>query len=211
MEYVIVIGNGESRKGFDLYQLESLGTSIGTNAVHRDFHPDHLVCCDRRMVQEAVNNAYENPVYTRSNWYKEYSFWRNVRCLPELPYKDTKRQDDPWHWGSGGHALNLACTFDPKFIVMLGFDLYANSNNLFNNIYKSTENYNHESKPPTDPSYWIYQFHKLMGYSDPDTRWIVVNHDRWVMPEDWKKHSNVFQETYDGMAKFINKQLTKSK
>ena len=61
MKYVTVIGNGESRKSFDLYQLEWLGSTIGTNAVHRDFHPDQLVCCDRRMVQEAVNNSYENP------------------------------------------------------------------------------------------------------------------------------------------------------
>ena len=53
MKYVTVIGNGESRKSFDLYQLEWLGNTIGTNAVHRDFHPDQLVCCDRRMVQEA--------------------------------------------------------------------------------------------------------------------------------------------------------------
>jgi len=202
MEYVIVIGNGESRKGFDLYQLESLGTSIGTNAVHRDFHPDHLVCCDRRMVQEAVNNAYENPVYTRSNWYKEYSFWRNVRCLPELPYKDTKRQDDPWHWGSGGHALNLACTFDPKFIVMLGFDLYANSNNLFNNIYKSTENYNHESKPPTDPSYWIYQTAKLFEkYSN--IKFLQIQPDDWNPPEEWDQYDNFFIDNYENLQNLI--------
>jgi hypothetical protein len=37
----------------------------------------------------------------------------------------------------------------------------------------------------------------------------VVNHDRWEMPEEWIKHGNVFQETYDGMAQFINKQLNK--
>ena len=35
--------------------------------------------------------------------------------------------------------------------------------------------------------------------------------ENWKMPEEWKKHKNVFQETYEGMAKFINKQLTKSK
>jgi hypothetical protein len=44
-----------------------------------------------------------------------------------------------------------------------------------------------------------------------DCRWIVVNKADWKMPEEWKKHKNVFRETYEGMAKFINKQLTKSK
>ena len=55
-KYITVIGNGESRSEFDLYSLEWLGESIGTNAVHRDFIPNYLVCCDRRMVSEAVNN-----------------------------------------------------------------------------------------------------------------------------------------------------------
>ena len=50
-----------------------------------------------------------------------------------------------------------------------------------------------------------------MGYSDPDVRWIVVNRDNWELPKEWKQHANVYQETYNGMARFINKQLTKSK
>ena len=91
---------------------------------------------------------------------------------------------------------------------MLGFDLHPLEKDKINNMYTGSEGYTY-IKRPVDPSYWIYQFHKLMGYSDPDTRWIVVNHDRWKMPSEWKGHANVFQETYDGMAKFINKQLTK--
>ena len=151
MKYITVIGNGESRRGFDLYQLEWLGVTIGTNAVHRDFHPDHLICCDRRMVQEAVNNDYTNPVYTREDWYKQFSFWSNVRRVPDLPYVGKKRQDNPFQWGSGGHALNLACTFNPEFIIMLGFDLYGagNEQKFFNNVYKNSENYNQDNKPYT--------------------------------------------------------------
>ena len=93
---------------------------------------------------------------------------------------------------------------------MLGFDLHPLEKGKINNIYTGSEGYTY-IKRPVDPSYWIYQFHKLMEYSDPDTRWIVVNHDGWEMPKEWSQHSNVFQETYDGMAKFINKQLTKNK
>ena len=54
------------------------------------------------------------------------------------------------------------------------------------------------------------QFNKLMELS-PDVRWIVVNVKDWKMPDEWKQHKNVFQETYEGMAEWINKQLTKSK
>ena len=44
----------------------------------------------------------------------------------------------------------------------------------------------------------------------PDCRWIVVNEPEWELPEEWKK-KNVFKESYEGMAKYINKQLTKPK
>ena len=203
MKYVTVIGNGESRKTFDLYQLEWLGATIGTNAVHRDFHPDHLVCCDRRMVQEAVNNSYENPVYTRSNWYKQFSFWRNVLCLPELPYEGTKRQDDPWHWGSGGHAVNLACTMEPEFIILLGFDLWG-SNNKFNNIYKSTENYNQADKPPTDPSYWVYQTAKLFELY-PNVKFLQIQPDDWEPPQEWEQFDNFFIDNYENLQILIDK------
>ena len=84
-----------------------------------------------------------------------------------------------------------------------------NITDLINNLYKNSKGYEY-IKRPVDPSYWIHQFNKLMELS-PDTRWIVVNHEKWKMPDQWKEHKNVYQETYEGMAKFINKQLTKSK
>jgi len=37
----------------------------------------------------------------------------------------------------------------------------------------------------------------------------VVNEEGWKMPEEWKVNKNVFQDTYEGLAKFVNKQLTK--
>lgn len=203
MEYVIVIGNGESRRDFDLYELQWLGHTIGTNAIHRDYHPDELVCVDKRMVQEAVNAGYENPVYTRQDWYKQFSFWNNVRKLPDLPYTGRKRPDDTMHWGSGGHALNLACYKKPKYIVMIGFDLYGN-NKLFNNIYKNTPNYNESNKPETDPSYWIYQTAKLFELY-PDIKFIQIQPDDWNPPEDWEKYDNFYIDNFKELKNLIDK------
>ena len=50
------IGNGESRKNFNLLNLKPLGEIYGSNAVHRDNDVDYLVCCDRRMVSEVLLN-----------------------------------------------------------------------------------------------------------------------------------------------------------
>ena len=108
-------------------------------------------------------------------------------------------------------SLNMAMYFMSEWQdITVAFPTNILEIDKINNIYTGSLGYTY-IKRPVDPSYWIYQFHKLMGYSDPDTRWIIVNHDRWEMPKEWAQHGNVFQETYDGMAKFINKQLTKSK
>ena len=210
-KFVSVIGNGESRRGFDLTPLKNVTTMVGCNAIFRDHNLEYVVACDRHMCQEAANTVGKNTtIFTRENWYKQFAYWPNVKKVPDLPYEGDKRQDEPFHWGTGPYAGVLGLTFKPKAIFMLGFDLHPLEKGKINNMYTGSEGYKY-IKRPVDPSYWIYQFHKLMGYSDPDTRWIVVNHDRWEMPKEWSQHSNVFQETYDGMAKFINKQLTKSK
>ena len=210
-KYVSIIGNGESRRGFDLSPLKQFSTVIGCNAIYRDYVTEYLCCADRHMCQQAVNAVGKGTtVYTRDNWAAQFAHWPNVKEFPKLPYSGEKRMDEPFHWGTGPYAGVLGLTFKPKAIFMLGFDLYPIDKQTPNNMYTGTEGYTY-IKRGVDPTYWIYQFHKLMGYSDPNTRWIVVNNADWEMPGDWKQHSNVFQESYEGMAKFINKQLTKTK
>ena len=208
-KYVSIIGNGESRRGFDISPLKGFSTVVGCNALYRDYMLEYVVCCDRHMCQEAANTcSKKTTIFTRERWAKLFQFWPNIKKFPELPYEGDNRKDDQFHWGTGPFAGVLALTFKPKAIFMLGFDLYDLEKKI-NNMYTGTHGYTY-IKRPVDPSYWIYQFHKLMELS-PDTRWIVVNEEKWKMPKEWKQHKNVFQESYEGMAKFINKQLTKSK
>lgn len=207
-KFVSIIGNGESRTGFDLIPLKKFSTVIGCNAQFRDYNFEYFVCCDKHMCQEAANTVgKQTKIYTRSNWSSQFAMWPNVKTLPPLPYEGDKRQDDPWHWGTGPHAGNVALSFKPKAIFMIGFDLWSKSKTEPNNIYTGTTGYTYINRP-VDPSYWIYQFAKLM--ESPDIRWIVVNEKDWQLPEEWKK-KNVFKESYEGMAKYINKQLTKPK
>jgi hypothetical protein len=208
-KFVSVIGNGESRQGFDLAPLKKISTVVGCNAQFRDYVFDYFVCCDKHMCQEAANTVGKNTtIYTRKNWSSQFAMWPNVKSLPELPYEGEKRQDDPFHWGTGPFAGVVALGFKPKVIFMLGFDLYSIEKDNINNVYKDTTGYTY-IKRPVDPSYWIYQFNKLFELDS--TRWIIVNHEGWKMPDEWSKNKNVFFETYEGMAKFISKQLTQPK
>ena len=49
---VFCIGNGESRKGFDLEKLRQHGTIYGCNAIYRDFMPDVLTAVDHGIMHE---------------------------------------------------------------------------------------------------------------------------------------------------------------
>ena len=66
---MLVIGNGESRKDINLSNINM--KKVGCNAIHRDHYVDHLVCVDRRMVQEDEQNRYHqnSKIYTRQDWF----------------------------------------------------------------------------------------------------------------------------------------------
>ena len=56
MSQAVVVGNGESRRSVNLESYRSTHALIGCNGIHRDIKVDHLICCDRRMVAEAIVN-----------------------------------------------------------------------------------------------------------------------------------------------------------
>lgn len=192
---MIVIGNGESRKGIDINELQS--EKVGCNAIIRDFTVHHLVCCDKRMVAEAINNKRisNQNIYTRSDW---QNLFPGVKIVPDLWYESEERIDQPWHWGSGDYAVLLASQITAhKQIHMIGFDLFSNDDNV-NNIYKGTPNYNKADSHPVDPSYWIYHLAKIFEKFD-QKEYIVYSNLGDKMPESWKSLSNVRLDSLDNL------------
>jgi hypothetical protein len=188
--FAVVIGNGESRKSLDLQTLSQTNTLIGCNALLRDISVPHLICCDQRMVDEALAspNNQNTVIYTRPEWAKFYS--GQVQEVPQLPYKGELRQDLLWHWGSGPLALLVACTLGFKTIHMVGFDLHG-SNGKVNNVYKDSKNYLSSNANPVDPVYWIYQNAKVFELF-PEVNFVVLNNDSWSMPKEWQKNNVKF-------------------
>ena len=180
------IGNGESRTHLDINQL--YGTKVGCNAILREYSVDHLVCCDRRMVQEAVRAEYNTRsyIYTRQDWYKQFAHYQRVRELPKLPYTGDQRWDDPFHWGSGPYAVLLAAKLaEDEPVKLIGFDLYSD-NNLVNNIYKGTPNYAVQNSRSVDPKYWIHQIAKVFE-SFKHQKFIIYQTAEWSLPQAWIK------------------------
>jgi len=70
-DIVFCIGNGESRKDFDLEKLRPHGKIYGCNALYRDFTPDVLCAVDMGIMHEIYNSGYaDNNQVVFRDWNK---------------------------------------------------------------------------------------------------------------------------------------------
>ena len=67
---VFIIGNGESRIGFDLEELKDYGKIYGCNLLYEEFTPDVLIAIDERIMHPCYWSGYP-----RDNvcWFREWS------------------------------------------------------------------------------------------------------------------------------------------
>lgn len=194
---MLIIGNGESRQNINLLEIEDI--KIGCNAICRDHKVDHLICVDRRMVQEAVNLQYTGTVYTRQDWVNSFKEHKNVTTVPDVPYDGDIRMDQPFQWGSGPYAVLLGANMstNSKFTLRLvGFDLFSETGSV-NNIYKDTLHYDEGTKDAIDPRYWIYQIGKVFECF-PKNKFIVYQKSGWKLPNQWRL-GNVFLDNVSNL------------
>jgi len=197
--HCLVVGNGESRRGINISKFSNRFETVGCNAIHRDFKVDHLVCCDRRMVDESVesDNTKDTKIYVREEWYRYYRKVRKdkrIQVVPSIPYQELRKQDKPINWGSGTYAILVAANLNPKSITLLGFDLYPIDDKV-NNVYKGTVNYSSKDSKPIDHSYWEYQiFQTIKNF--PEIEFRIYNKHTWKLPKSWNQ-DNVYFENFD--------------
>lgn len=175
---MLVIGNGKSRAKINLNNIYE--EKIGCNAVFRDTYTDFLVCCDKRMVKQAIAHGHPS-IYTRQRWFQDFNN-DYVNPLPNLPYEGKDRKDDPFHWGSGPYAVLLGCTLS-NHLKLVGFDLYS-ADGLVNNLYSGTSGYADKDTSAVDHSYWVYQIGKLFEYFSK-THFTIYNQPEWILPKSW--------------------------
>ena len=184
-----VIGNGQSREGFALNQLNE--ATIGCNAVHRDFTCDEYVAVDRRMVDEILRNEKNagRTIYTREDWIDNYKKRNQIKALPTLPFTGLNKSDQPFHWNSGPYAVLIAALKSPKQVYMLGFDLWSKTS-FVNNLYKGTINYAGAHDRRVTPDFWIYQLGRLFNHFS-NVEFIQKQPDNWRIPDPWKSIKNL--------------------
>ena len=182
---MLVIGNGESRKGINIDSLPCI--KVGCNAIFRDFCSiDHIICVDKRMVREAIDCGANSRslVYTRHDWIGQFKT-NQIQTVPNLPYSGLERWDDPFHWGSGSYAVLLAAKLcKGPTVRLIGFDLYSPTATV-NNVYKGTSNYDNADKRAVDPRYWIHQI-GMVFKCFPKINFVIHN-DNFELPKAWNQ------------------------
>ena len=120
---VFLIGNGASRRAFELERLREKGTIIGCNALYREFSPDLLIVIDAKMINEVRKAGYKGRSIIAAN---------RSTTIPGSMVWRTERFNT-----SGCFGMKMITQLiKPSKCYMLGMDGYPG------NMYDGTVNYN---------------------------------------------------------------------
>ena len=167
------IGNGPSRKDFDLHTLKETGQTYGCNALYRDFIPDFIFSVDTKMTMQMV----EDQVGTKT-----------VHYAPALQVnrKESKGMihlipNNP-HWISGNAAFWTAGVHGHRNIYLIGYDFREYGKGEQNNIYQDTEHYGERNDDNIFDG-WLKQFRDMLKMR-PYVNYTVVHDD----PPEYMNH-----------------------
>ena len=167
------LGNGPSRKGFDLNKLKATGQTYGCNALYRDFLPDFIFSVDTKMTVQMC----EDEVGLKTIHYApslEVHRKQNKGMLHLIPHNP--------HWISGNAAFWTAGVHGHKNIYLLGYDFREYGKGKLNNIYQDTDCYG-ERINDTIFEGWLASFRRMLKMR-PYVNYTVVHDD----PPEFLQH-----------------------
>jgi hypothetical protein len=146
------IGNGPSRKDFDLNRLKETGQTYGCNALYRDFMPDFIFSVDTMMTQQMVTDGVGTKTihYTPALEVNRKQSKGMLHLIPNNP-----------HWISGNAAFWTAGVHGHKNIYLLGFDFREYGKGELNNIYQNTDCYGERNDDKIFEG-WLKQFRDML-------------------------------------------------
>ena len=167
------IGNGPSRKDFDLSRLKSSGQTYGCNALYRDFMPDFIFSVDTKMTQQMVADKVGTKTihYAPSLEVNRKQSKGMLHLIPNNP-----------HWISGNAAFWTAGVHGHKNIYLIGFDFREYGKGELNNIYQDTDCYGERNDDKIFEG-WLKQFRDMLKMR-PYVNYTVV-HDN---PPEYLKY-----------------------
>lgn len=133
-----IVGNGLSRKDFDLNRLKGVGTVYGCNALYRTFTPDYelpdyLVAIDEPIKKEIKKSSFPQD---------RVIFPPEDECYESAEYRDNPRNRS----NAGMNAMQEAIRHGKDQLIMLGFDFMLDMPIAIDNMYDGTPCYGPETR-----------------------------------------------------------------
>jgi hypothetical protein len=190
MNTAFIIGNGTSRKGFDLTRLKPYGTIFGCNALYRDYPdhsiPDFLVSIDDGIIAEIEGSDFPSKRFIVPPMDER---WEPSECNIGRPRSN-----------AGVNAMREAIKMGHDQLICLGFDfLIADRDQSVSNVYDGTDNYGMEVRARAEDNPGRVNYLQWLVRSNPDVDFI------FIFPEGLTISSlsgkNVFVNSYENLLK----------
>jgi hypothetical protein len=190
MNTAFIIGNGTSRKEFDLTRLKPYGTVFGCNALYRDFpnnsFPDYIVSIDDGIITEIEGSGFPSrrfivpPIDER---------WEPAECNVNRPRSN-----------AGMNAMREAIKMDHEQLICLGFDfLIQDDNQLLSNIYDGTDNYGESTRASARDNPGRVNYLQWLVREHPEVDFIFIFPD--IKNITKIVGENVYFNTYENLLK----------
>jgi hypothetical protein len=208
MSSAFVLGNGESRKGIKISDLQQHGKVFACNAVYRTETPDYLIAVDPKMINEIGESDYPVKNEVWSNFNHQYN--KNPKILNHVQWFKPSLG-----WSSGPTALKMAADKGFDTIYILGFDYQGHTRDSkrkgfqLNNMFKDSRNYKRSVDEATFFGNWMNQTKRvLQDYPKIQFHRVVPN--TGFKPHDLEFNKNFTNLDIEQFIKIHNLTVEKS-
>tara|TARA_Y100001937_G_C7001080_1_gene276496 strand:+ start:33 stop:659 length:627 start_codon:yes stop_codon:yes gene_type:complete len=195
-----VLGNGESRRGIKIAEMQKHGKVYACNGVYRTETPDYLIAVDPKMILEIAEGDYMTKHSVWSNFNAQYN--KNDKILNHVQWFKPSLG-----WSSGPTALRMALDHGHTEVYILGFDYQGHTvkdkgNRFkFNNIFKDSRNYKRSRDDATFYGNWMNQTKRCLS-DFKNVKFYRVIPKGWFQPKDLDWNQNL---THISIDDFIQK------
>lgn len=189
-----IIGNGESRRNFDLNILKGVSPTFGCNALYREFLPDWLVSVDEKMIDEITESDFpiEFTLFARS-LAEEYEPEECHLGKTSLPRNN-----------SGMYAMQRAIEKNYNILICLGFDFLIDDRHLScTNMFAETQNYGPETHARFEDNVGRIHYLEWFANKHKEARFIFVLEDE--LPKVNIAAKNIFTIPYSALKLNIHR------
>lgn len=183
-----VIGNGRSRRNFQLEKLKGHGVVVGCNALYRDTYvknkwdlPDYLVAIDPTIIEEIKESEFPQQRFVVP---PEEEQWEPVDYHLEMSGIDKRglmlnnpglmEQITTPRSNAGMNAMQLAIRKGAKTVYLLGFDFILATDQSTSNLYEGTHAYGPETAAGHSDSVNRTKYMNWFAERNPDVAFVFV-------------------------------------